>query len=33
MSKKKALQKITEENKKPATLKIFKKYLKNTKNV
>lgn len=33
MSKKTALQKVTEENKKPVSLKTFKKYLKNTKNV
>lgn len=33
MSKKTALQKVTKENKKPVSLKTFKKYLKNTKNV
>ena len=33
MSKKSTLQKITEENRKPSTLKTFKKYLKKTKNI
>ena len=33
MRKKTAFQKVTEENSKPISLKTFKKYLKNTKNV